>query len=153
MRVLGLGARMDLRALYLALAREGHEIRVHVSDPVYGGAPDGLVQAVTDWRAELEWVGKGRDADGIVLFEGNHGSTLAGNTVTHSLVNGIRINLGARENVLTGNTALDNATDVRDLDLATNGPGPTSNQWIRTTCRTSVPAGLCVSTATDGSVG
>jgi parallel beta-helix repeat protein len=93
------------------------------------------------------------NADGIVLFEGNHGSTLAGNTVTHSLVNGIRINLGARENVLTGNTALDNATDVRDLDLATNGPGPTSNQWIRTTCRTSVPAGLCVSTATDGSVG
>ena len=69
MRVLGLGARMDLRALYLALAREGHEVRVHVSDPVYSGAPDGLVQAVPDWRAELGWVGKGRDAGGIVLFE------------------------------------------------------------------------------------
>ena len=69
MRVLGLGSRMDLRALYLALAREGHEVRVHVSDPVYGAAPDGLVEAVPDWRAHLDWVGKGGDADGIVLFE------------------------------------------------------------------------------------
>ena len=68
MRVLGLGARADLRGLYLALAREGHEIKVHVSDPVYA-APDGLVESVPDWRAELDWVGKGANANGIVLFE------------------------------------------------------------------------------------
>ena len=65
MRVLAIGARVDLGSLYLALMREGHEVRVHASDPAAAGAFGGLVEMVPDWRAELGWVGRG----GAVLFE------------------------------------------------------------------------------------
>ncbi len=65
MRVLGIGARVDLGDLYMALMREGHEVRVHASDPAYAATFDGLVDRVEDWRAALPWVG----ADGMVLFE------------------------------------------------------------------------------------
>lgn len=65
MRVLGIGARVDLGSLYLGLMREGHEVRVHASGPASAGAFGGLVETVADWRAELGWVGR----DGAVLFE------------------------------------------------------------------------------------
>ena len=65
MRVLGIGARADLGALYLALLREGHEVRVHASDPAFAATFDGLVDRVEDWRAALPWVGP----QGLVLFE------------------------------------------------------------------------------------
>ena len=65
MRVLGIGARVDLGDLYMALQREGHEVRVHASDPAFAATFDGLVERVPDWRAELGWVG----LDGMVLFE------------------------------------------------------------------------------------
>ena len=65
MRVLAIGERVDLGALYLSLMREGHEVRVHASDPAYAATFDGLVDKVPDWRAALAWVGQ----DGIVLFE------------------------------------------------------------------------------------
>lgn len=65
MRVLGIGARVDLGSLYLALLREGHEVRVHADDPAFPTVFDGLVDKVADWRAELPWVGR----DGLVLFE------------------------------------------------------------------------------------
>ena len=65
MRILAIGARIDLGDMYLALRREGHEVRVHASDPSYAGCFAGLLDPVPDWRAELGWVGR----DGIVLFE------------------------------------------------------------------------------------
>ena len=65
MRILGIGARVDLGDLYASLIREGHEVRVHASDPAYAATFDGLVERVPDWRAALPWVG----ADGLVLFE------------------------------------------------------------------------------------
>ena len=65
MRVLGIGARVDLGDLYLSLQREGHDVRVHASDPAYQASFDGLVQRVPDWRQALDWVGH----DGLVIFE------------------------------------------------------------------------------------
>jgi len=64
-RVLGIGARVDLGDLYLALQREGHEVRVAAGNPSYAGCFAGLLDPVADWRAELGWVGQ----DGLVLFE------------------------------------------------------------------------------------
>ncbi|MGI4951284.1 MAG: phosphoribosylamine--glycine ligase [Janthinobacterium lividum] len=65
MRILGIGARVDLGSLYRTLMREGHEVRVHASDPAFASLFDGLVERVADWRAALSWVGR----DGLVLFE------------------------------------------------------------------------------------
>lgn len=65
MRILGIGARIDLGDLYMSLMREGHEVRVHASDPAFAASFDGLVDRVADWRAALPWVGE----DGLVLFE------------------------------------------------------------------------------------
>ena len=65
MRILGIGARVDLGDMYLNLRAEGHDVRVHANDPAYAGAFGGLIDTVPDWRAELDWVGR----DGIVLFE------------------------------------------------------------------------------------
>ena len=64
MRVLGIGARVDLGDLYISLMREGHDVRVHASDSAYAATFDGLVERVPDWREALAWVG-----DGLVLFE------------------------------------------------------------------------------------
>ena len=67
MRILGIGARIDLADLYLTLMREGHEVRVHASDPAWAAV--GMVEPAADWRAALPWVGKGASNDGLVLFE------------------------------------------------------------------------------------
>ena len=67
MRILGIGARIDLADLYLSLMREGHEVRVHASDPAWAAV--GMVEPAADWRAALPWVGRGALNDGLVLFE------------------------------------------------------------------------------------
>ncbi len=71
MRVLAVGARVYLGDIHLSLLREGHEVRVHATDPAPLRAFGGIIDTVPDWRAELGWVGR----DGIVLFEGlGHGA-------------------------------------------------------------------------------
>jgi phosphoribosylamine--glycine ligase len=70
MRVLGIGARVDLGDLYLTLKREGHDVRVHASDPAFTASFDGLIDRAPGhdkdgWRAALPWVGQ----DGLILFE------------------------------------------------------------------------------------
>jgi phosphoribosylamine--glycine ligase len=64
MRILAVGPRAYLGDVYLALGREGHEVRVHAEDAAHR-AFAGLLDTVPDWRAELDWVGR----DGIVFFE------------------------------------------------------------------------------------
>ena len=65
MRVLGIGARVDLGDLYLTLMREGHDVRVHASDPAFTASFENLVHRTPDWREELPWVGR----DGLIIFE------------------------------------------------------------------------------------
>ncbi len=70
MRVLGIGARVDLGSLYRSLLREGHEVRVHASDPAFEASFEGLVARVPDWREALDWVGRADSGTGgVVLFE------------------------------------------------------------------------------------
>lgn len=69
MRFLGVGDNCDLGSLYLRLLGEGHEVKVHIAEPLCRGILAGLVEQVDDWRATLGWV---REAgkEGIILFEG-----------------------------------------------------------------------------------
>jgi phosphoribosylamine---glycine ligase len=68
MRFLGIGDTADLSSLYVRLRNEGHEVKVFIASPFCQDTLSGLVERVTDWRVELDWV---RDAgkEGCVLFE------------------------------------------------------------------------------------
>ena len=68
LRFLGVGETCDLGSLYLALQREGHEVKVAVSHPLAAGTMAGLLDRVEDWRQALPWLKQGPDL-GIVLFE------------------------------------------------------------------------------------
>ena len=67
MRVLGITESCDLGSLYLRLLRDGHEVKVTVSEPLARGTMAGLVPRAHNWRDELEWV---REGDGLIIFEG-----------------------------------------------------------------------------------
>lgn len=64
-RYLGVGESCDLGALYLRLKEDGHDVKVFIRDENCRETFDGIVDKTTDWRRELDWVGR----DGIVLFE------------------------------------------------------------------------------------
>ena len=68
MRFLGIGESCDLGALYLRLSAEGHDVKVHVANPLCSGTLASLVPHVADWEEELEWVRAAGD-EGIILFE------------------------------------------------------------------------------------
>jgi phosphoribosylamine--glycine ligase len=68
MRFLGVGETCDLGSLYQTLLREGHEVRVAVSEPLAQGTMAGLVPRSADWRADLEWLRRAAEP-AIVLFE------------------------------------------------------------------------------------
>ena len=68
MRFLGIGDSCDLGALYMRLIAEGHDVRVHVANPLCHGTLAGLVPRVDDWKSEIGWIREARD-EGIILFE------------------------------------------------------------------------------------
>ena len=68
MRFLGIGDSCDLGALYLRLAAEGHDVKVHVALPMCHGTLAGLVTRVDDWKSELDWIRAAGD-EGLILFE------------------------------------------------------------------------------------
>ncbi|QXQ04969.1 hypothetical protein KX816_11770 [Sphingosinicellaceae bacterium] len=68
MRFLAVTETCDLVSLYMRLVGDGHEVRVHVSDPGASGTGAGLFDRVTDWRAQLNWIREAGD-EGIIIFE------------------------------------------------------------------------------------
>ena len=68
MRFLGVTETCDLAALYLRLQEEGHQVRVAISEPGARGTLAGMIEQVSDWRAELEWV-REAEGEGVILFE------------------------------------------------------------------------------------
>jgi phosphoribosylamine--glycine ligase len=68
MRFLGIGDSCDLSALYLRLLAEGHDVKVHIAEPLCRTTLAGLVTQATDWRAELDWI-RAAGSRGIILFE------------------------------------------------------------------------------------
>ncbi len=68
MRILGIGDYNDFGSLYLRLAGEGHEVRVHIAEEDSRDVLAGMLTLVDDWEAELPWVRAAGD-DGLILFE------------------------------------------------------------------------------------
>src|SRR5258707_13954059 len=68
MRFLGIGDTCDLGALYMRLLADGHEVKVFVADPLARGTMAGLVEHISNWEDELDWI-KGSQDEGIILFE------------------------------------------------------------------------------------
>ena len=68
MRVLGITETCDLGSMYLRLLRDGHEVRVSVSERLASGTMAGMVPRTTDWRNELSWV-REAGGEGLILFE------------------------------------------------------------------------------------
>ncbi|MGE0403970.1 MAG: phosphoribosylglycinamide synthetase C domain-containing protein [Kofleriaceae bacterium] len=68
MRVLGIGSYCDLGSIYLRLAREGHEVRVHTSDEDAQDVLANLVERVDDVADALSWIREAGD-EHLVLFE------------------------------------------------------------------------------------
>jgi phosphoribosylamine--glycine ligase len=68
MRFLGVGDNADLAALYLRLVEDRHDVKVFIGNPLCRDTLAGLVDRVTDWQAELDWV-RAAGPDGCILFE------------------------------------------------------------------------------------
>ena len=68
MRVLGITETCDLGSLYLRLLRDGHDVKVTVSEPLAQGTMAGLVPRANNWRDELDWL-RAAGKDGIIVFE------------------------------------------------------------------------------------
>jgi phosphoribosylamine--glycine ligase len=67
-RFLGVGETCDLGDVYMSLRREGHDVRIAVSDPAAQGTLAGLCPRLDDWRSGLDWIRQAGD-DGVILFE------------------------------------------------------------------------------------
>ncbi len=68
MRILGIGDYLELGSIYLRLAAEGHEVRVHVAESGSHDVLAGLVTRVERWEDELAWIRAAGD-EGLIIFE------------------------------------------------------------------------------------
>jgi phosphoribosylamine--glycine ligase len=68
LRFLGVGYYCELGDLYIRLAREGHDVRVHVAGKESRETLAGMIERVDDWRTALPWIAEAGDG-GIILFE------------------------------------------------------------------------------------
>ena len=66
MRILAVTPRVYLGDIYLNLRRDGHDVRIAATDLADQHAFGGILPVVSDWRAELDWVGR----EGLIVFEG-----------------------------------------------------------------------------------
>src|SRR5262245_4621810 len=68
MRFLGIGECADLADLYLRLVADGHEVKVFIGYPLCSDTLAGLIERVSDWEGELDWI-RTAGQDGCILFE------------------------------------------------------------------------------------
>ncbi|MEO6783553.1 MAG: hypothetical protein ABI196_22115 [Bradyrhizobium sp.] len=68
MRYLAVTETCDLASLYVRLVGEGHQVKVHISEPEARGTGLGLFTQIESWRDELGWIQAAGD-DGIIIFE------------------------------------------------------------------------------------
>ena len=161
------GGNLDLEVagnVLTGAAQSGGQVGIQTVPPGVRPASEGLVisgNTVTGWRGApgtgillnpgttvggalvADNVVSGNAGEGLAVEARNNGLHIHRNTANDNGANGIRVAAGALSNVLTDNTALRNDTDARDGGLLADGVTPTSNEWVRTTCVTDVPDGIC----------
>lgn len=65
MRILFISGELIAARLALVLKAEGNVVKMYIEENALRDCYDGLVDKVSDWRAELDWVGK----DGMIVFD------------------------------------------------------------------------------------
>lgn len=68
MRILGIGDYLSLGDLYLRLSRQGHAVRVYVQEIEAHGIFAGMLDRVSDWRTQLDWI-REAGSEGCIVFE------------------------------------------------------------------------------------
>ena len=65
MKILCISKDLAIADLLMRLKREGHAVKVFISDKKERVNYEGMLEKVDDWKRELPWVGK----DGFILFD------------------------------------------------------------------------------------
>lgn len=65
MRILFISEELVAAELSLVLKNEGNEVKLFIANSNLRGCYEGLVEKTSDWKQELEWVGK----NGLVVFD------------------------------------------------------------------------------------
>jgi parallel beta-helix repeat protein len=77
-----------------------------------------------------------------ITLGGTNSNTISENTVTNNSTAGILVESSAAGNTIRKNLMQGNGTDAVDQSTGSQTTG-TANIWLRNTCATSTPAGLC----------
>ncbi|MAZ56678.1 phosphoribosylamine--glycine ligase [bacterium] len=65
MRILFISGELIGSAVVHQLIQEGNEVKLYIEHPDRADCFDGFVEKVTNWKEELDWVGK----DGLIIFD------------------------------------------------------------------------------------